>query len=242
MAVDQALFHSVQAGAAPVLRLYRWRPACLSLGRHQRALGIYDPARARERGVDVVRRPTGGLAVLHDAELTYAVIAQVAQLGGPRAAYVRINQALVRALCALGVPAAVSGGAETHSPSPDAVHPCFQRPASGEVMAAGRKLVGSAQRVEQHTILQHGSILLAGTQDAVVALQPGGVPGMRGEVTLSELLGEAPSSPRLLAVLLHAFAETFGVRLVPSGLGAAERAAVAAERARFGSDAWTWRR
>ena len=242
MAVDQALFTAVQAGAAPVLRLYRWQPACLSLGRHQRAIGIYDAERARQQGIDIVRRPTGGLAVLHDAELTYAVAAPAAPFGGPRAAYVRINKALVAALRALGASAMLGSGPATHSPSPDAVHPCFERPAPGEVTANGRKLVGSAQRVERHTVLQHGSILLAGSQDDVVRLQPGGTPGVRGEVTLTELLGEPPPWPRLLAAVCHGFEQAFGIRLAPSLLDSEERESVAVELERFSSDAWTWRR
>lgn len=242
MAVDQALFGAVQERALPVLRLYRWRPACLSFGRHQRALGIYDRERARLCGIDVVRRPTGGLAVLHDDELTYAVIAPVKVLGGARAGYVRINQALVRGLRALGAPAALGLGEDTHSPHPDARHPCFERPAPGEVVAAGRKLVGSAQRVERHTVLQHGSILLAGSQDAVVALQSESSPRVRGEVTLAELLGAPPPWARLLQAIRDAFAETFGVRFSPAALDAAEQAGVATELERFGSNAWTWRR
>lgn len=242
MAIDQALFSAVQAGATPVLRLYRWCPACLSFGRHQKALGIYDRNRARSLGIDVVRRPTGGLAVLHDAELTYAVIAPVGVLGGARAGYARINQALVSALRALGVPAVLGAGADTHSPHPDAVHPCFERPAPGEVVAGGRKLVGSAQRVERHTVLQHGSMLLAGNQDAVVALQAGGLPHARGEVTLTELLGAPPPWGRLLGAVQQAFADTFGIRLVSAPLDDAAEAGVAAELERFASDAWTWRR
>jgi lipoyl(octanoyl) transferase len=72
MAVDEALAESVRAGGAPVLRFYRWSPACLSLGRNQPADG-YDRDRIRRRGVEVVRRPTGGRAVLHHRELTYSV-------------------------------------------------------------------------------------------------------------------------------------------------------------------------
>ena len=245
MAVDQALFRSVQAGGAPVLRFYRWSPACLSLGRHQRALGVYDPARVQARGWDVVRRPTGGLAVLHDAELTYAVIAPTALLGGPRRAYLSINQALVAGLHRLGVGASLGTGPDARGPSPDAMHPCFERPAPGEVVVGGRKLVGSAQRVERHTLLQHGSVLLAGSQDDVLALHAPAVPiraAAGGDVTLTELLGAPPPWRALLDALQTAFAGSFGVRLVPAGLAAAERAAVAAELDRFSADSWTWRR
>jgi lipoate-protein ligase A len=242
MALDQALFAGVQAGGRPVLRLYRWQPACLSLGRNQRAVGVYDPELARRRGVDIVRRPTGGLAVLHDAELTYAVAAPAPPLGGPRAAYVRINQALVAALRALGAPAAVSERGASHTPSPDALHPCFERPAAGGVVAAGRKLVGSAQRVEQRVILQHGSILLSGSQATVLALQAPALPGGSGEITLAELLGSVPEWGQLLAAVTTAFQAEFGICLAPSALDAGERAAVAGELERFRSAAWTWRR
>jgi lipoate-protein ligase A len=271
MAIDQALFESVQGGSPPALRLYRWRPACLSFGRNQRARGIYDPASARRDGIDVVRRPTGGLAVLHDGELTYAVLAPAALLGGARAGYVAINEALVAALRALGAPAALGAGTATHVPSPDALHPCFERPAPGEVVAAGRKLVGSAQRVEGRTILQHGSILCSGDQDAVLRLQYGaggaaaagraGLPlapargaagpqagpaapalRQRGEVTLAELLGTAPDWATLAGALRRAFDARFGIALAPAALFDAERARAAVLEEQFGSDDWTWRR
>jgi lipoate-protein ligase A len=256
MAVDQALFESVQNGAAPVLRLYRWEPACLSLGRNQLAHGVYDPIGARAEGIDVVRRPTGGLAVLHAGELTYAVIAPAPPLGGPRAAYFAINEALVTALRALGVPAQLGAGAGTHAPSPDALHPCFERPAPGEVVAADRKLVGSAQRVERHTILQHGSILCTGDQDAVTRLQhgsggagtagPGGVAlavrPRRGEITLAELLGSAPPWAVLAAAVRRAVEARLGIALAPALLSTDEGARAAVLTERFGSDDWTWRR
>lgn len=262
MAVDQALFESVQAGGVPVLRLYRWRPACLSFGRNQRARGIYDPAVLRAAGIDVVRRPTGGLAVLHDGELTYAVIAPAGPLGGPRAAYLAINEALVRALRALGVPASIGAGAGTRVPSPDARHPCFERPAPGEVVALGRKLVGSAQRVERHTILQHGSILRTGDQQAVLRLQSGtgagavttrlegaasgavalAAPARPGEITLAEVLGGPPGWAVLGAALQRAFEVRLGIALAPAPLSVDERTRTAALEGSFGANPWTWRR
>jgi lipoyl(octanoyl) transferase len=171
MAVDHALLESVQAGGAPVLRLYRWDPACLSFGRNQHVAGLYDPAELRAAGIDVVRRPTGGLAVLHDCELTYCVLAPIALFGGPRAAYTAINRSLVAALRSMGIAADLAGAAtRPRDPRRDAAQPCFQAPAPGEVVAAGRKLIGSAQRCEGRTLLQHGSILVDGSQRAVAAL------------------------------------------------------------------------
>src|SRR4028119_220945 len=93
MAVDEALAESVRQGGLPVLRLYRWSPRCLSLGRNQPARGRYDTAALAARGIDVVRRPTGGRAVLHDRELTYCAALPAALLGGPRPAVPRLPTA-----------------------------------------------------------------------------------------------------------------------------------------------------
>src|SRR5215213_2662474 len=90
MAVDEALAESVRRGGAPVLRVYRWSPPCLSLGRNQPARGRYRLDALAARGIDVVRRPTGGRAVLHDRELTYAAALPEALFGGPRPAYAAV--------------------------------------------------------------------------------------------------------------------------------------------------------
>ena len=162
MAVDEALGEAVDAGrSAPVLRLYRWSPSCLSLGFSQ-PFEAANSAFCAARGVEVVRRPTGGRAVLHDLELTYAVLAPLGS--GPfthdlQAAYRAICRALLAGLAALGVPAEVSGQPEGDPIKPTRAIPCFSGPAAGEVVAGGRKLVGSAMRRFGDAILQHGSIL-----------------------------------------------------------------------------------
>ncbi|MBI4545791.1 MAG: hypothetical protein HY703_11390, partial [Gemmatimonadetes bacterium] len=111
MALDQALLESVQAGGRPVLRFYRWSPPCLSLGRNQ-PWGPWAAPPPAEYGVAVVRRPTGGGAVYHDRELTYAVAIPIGMLGGPRATYFAIHGGLGAGLRQLGVPV------ETALPSP----------------------------------------------------------------------------------------------------------------------------
>ena len=176
MAIDRALVEGVEAGGPPTLRLYYWDPPCLSLGRNQLAAGIYDEAAAAARGIDIVRRPTGGRAVLHDREVTYSVVVPVGVLGSPRATYAAINRALVAGLRRLGVVGELQGegegegegtGAEATALGPN---PCFDGAAPGEVVAEGRKLIGSAQRREGSVLLQHGSLLLDGDQSAVVDL------------------------------------------------------------------------
>jgi lipoyl(octanoyl) transferase len=246
MAVDHALLDSVKSGGRPVLRLYLWEPACLSFGRNQHARGLYDAARLAAAGIDVVRRPTGGLAVLHDRELTYCVAAPARLLGGPRAAYQAINQALVAGLQQLGVPALVAAAGAGPDPRRDAAAPCFQAPAAGEVVAAGRKLVGSAQRCEEHALLQHGSILLDGSQDAVAGLlqgvaQPAGR-GAAGSVTLRDLLGAAPDNAVLVAAVVEGFAAVLGTCLAQGLLDPEERARAETLEVVYAGADWTWRR
>jgi lipoyl(octanoyl) transferase len=244
MAVDHALLESVQRGGAPVLRLYAWEPACLSFGRNQHAAGIYDEARLRHAGLDVVRRPTGGLAVLHHRELTYCVLAPAPLLGGPRTTYVTINEALVQGLSRLGVAAAVAAGADAPDPRRQAANPCFDAPAGGEVTAGGRKLVGSAQRCEQRAILQHGSILLGGSQAAILELlaqraQP--VAGV-GAVTIADILGSEPGLEEVAAAMAAGFEQRCGICLAPDVLTRDEAVRARQLEDVYGAPSWTWRR
>lgn len=246
MAVDSALFEGVQAGGSPVLRFYRWAPACLSFGRNQ---PVASPETVRSAavglGIDVVRRPTGGFGVFHDKELTYAVIAPVGLLGSPRESYVAINRALVAGLRKLGVEAEVAGagaGRRPRSGGRDWIGPCFQEAAAGEVVVGGRKLVGSAQRCERRTLLQHGSLLLAGSQAAVVACLDDGGPDAISFTTLTALLGHVPPWQDLTSALGAGFEEVLGIRLVPDRLSDDERARAESLTVHYRSDAWTWRR
>ncbi len=237
MAIDHALFESVQAGAAPVLRLYRWDPPCLSLGRNQPARVDLDDV--RHRGLHLVRRPTGGLAVLHDRELTYSVCVSSEQLGSPRQAYAGINRALLSGLIRLGVPAE-SARTNTTGAAFRRAGSCFAGTAPGEVGVHGRKLIGSAQRYERRTILQHGSILLAGDQTLADALL-GRTPDPEPATTITEVLGTAPAWAELETAIRAAFEEEIGIALAPAALDATERARVETLRAHYLSAEWTWR-
>ncbi len=229
MAVDEALVEAVDGGKSPsVLRLYRWQPPCLSLGFSQPHEAA-DAAFCAAHGVDVVRRPTGGRAVLHHLELTYSVLAPLGQ--GPfsqdlQAAYRAICSALVAGLRRLGVPASVSGEPGGEHISPTRAVPCFIGPAAGEVVAQGRKLVGSAMRRQGGSILQHGSILEGWDS----SLQGGclGLPDdselRHAVVTLTDLLGSLPRQEVLTEAIVGGFADTFGATFARSELTAEERA------------------
>jgi lipoyl(octanoyl) transferase len=268
MGVDMALLEAVRLGAAPVVRLYRWSPACLSFGRNQPARGLYDLAATAARAIHFVRRPTGGQAVLHADELTYAVVAPVALIGRPRDAYRRINHALVAGLRALGLRAelapasarAASPAAPTAAPSTAVVGSaraprewsmaCFRRPEAGEVMASGRKLVGSAQRMEGRVILQHGSLLLGGSQAVAEELlleggygsSPAGADRAAGWTTLDAELGQRPTLERLAGALAGGFERALGTSLAPATMTGSEAAGARRLKERYGSEAWTWRR
>jgi lipoyl(octanoyl) transferase len=269
MGLDVALLEAVRVGAAPVVRFYRWSPDCLSFGRNQPARGLYDLAAAAARRIDVVRRPTGGQAVLHADELTYAVIAPVSRIGRPRDAYRRINEALVFGLRGLGVAAELapaSALAATRTAGPTGIAPpgpagtarsvsdwsmaCFRRPEAGEVVASGRKLVGSAQRMEGRVILQHGSLLLGGSQAAAEELlledagapRPATVEPGTGWTTLDAELGDRPPLPELASALAAGFERALGTSLAPATLTGAEAADARRHAERFASAAWTWRR
>ena len=235
MARDHALALSLVPGSA-ALRLYSWECPTLSLGRNEPARGRYDPTVLRRAGVDVVRRPTGGRAVLHWRELTYAVVMPVRALGGPRAIYRWINGRIAGALATLGV--AVEIAPDALRALPLSAGPCFAAPAAGEVTAGGRKLVGSAQLRVGDALLQHGSILLADDQERLASLLGWPSGGSDGPATMSELLGRTPHAGELERILMAAFGmEAECVGDVPStSLKESEL-----ERL-YRSEAWTWRR
>jgi lipoate-protein ligase A len=244
MAVDEALAEAVDAGASPpVLRLYRWAPPCLSLGfaqPHEAA----DAAFCATHGIDVVRRPTGGRAVLHHLELTYSVCAPLGR--GPftrdlQAAYRTICRGLVSGLRRLGVPAELSGAPDGGMIRPTAAIPCFIGPAAGEVVAGGRKLVGSAMRRVGDAILQHGSIL-EGWDGVLQAGCLGLVDDSElrpAVVTLGDVLGAPPEPAVLASALAAGFTEALVTSFTSSSLTAAERSRAAElERERHAHERW----
>ena len=235
MAVDHALFEQVQRAGLPVLRFYRWTPACLSLGRNQAALPQKD--RIAGLGVDLVRRPTGGLAVWHDQELTYSVAVPVGLLGSPRATYQAINRALLAGLQALGVSAEALRADNTRAAFRDA-RACFAGTAPGELGVGGLKMIGSAQRCERRTILQHGSILLDGDQSAA---DLGQSRQQAPATVLRHVLGYAPDWLELVSAFRQGFQRELGIALAPATLDSEARARSGALTEFYAATEWTWR-
>lgn len=163
MALDEAILEHIGLGeSAPTLRLYAWDPACLSLG-HAQPFADVDTTRLQERGWDVVRRLTGGRAILHTDEITYSVIApndEPRVTGTVLESYNRLGQALLLAVKKLGVPVEIKEGRAENGHTPNPV--CFEVPSTYEITVDGKKLIGSAQARKKEGVLQHGSLPLTG--------------------------------------------------------------------------------
>src|SRR5437899_10879595 len=228
MALDDALLHDAAASGRAYLRLYRWAPSCLSFGRNEAALARYDRAAIEQRGWDVVRRPTGGRAVWHENEVTYAVAAPLAAFGSLRGAYREIHRRLAAALRVLGAPATVAAG---RAASLDG-GPCFATSVGGEVLLSGKKVIGSAQLRLGCAFLQHGSILLGGTQEMVRAVSRR--PCAVNATTLSAALGR----PVQFAEVVDAIAASWGDECTATALERPRPPSTS----RFLDPAWTWRR
>lgn len=237
MAVDQALLELAGEEGLAVLRVYRWQPHTLSFGRNEPATRRYDRAAILREGIPVVRRPTGGRAVWHARELTYAVSAPTARFGALPAAYQAIHRTIAQALGALGANARL---AEEGAVARLDAGACFASPVGGEVMVRGRKVVGSAQIRLGDGMLQHGSILLDDDQSRVAALTLGS-PASGLEAPLNTVLPHPVGFGEVAAALAAAARGGWPGewrQLDPARvLGRASR-----HLAFFGSDEWTWRR
>ena len=236
MALDHALMDRARRTGERVFRVYSWSEPTLSLGRHQLARGRIDAALARRKGIGLVRRPTGGRALLHHREVTYSVTAPLAPGDSVRSWYESINEVLFIALRSLGVdarPAIVAG----RTPIPGTAS-CFVRADDGEISLDGRKLVGSALLRQEDALLQHGSILLDDDQAMLAGLLPEEEEPPAAAGTLRQALGVAPTLEQVAGALFEA--------LVPAPATPFERDArldddaIEAERV-YGSDAWTFR-
>jgi len=239
MAVDQALLDLAAGEGHAFLRIYRWKPFCLSFGRNEPALKRYDRAAIEQRGLDTVRRPTGGRAVWHAEELTYAVAAPISTFGSLPQTYQQIHEALAAALRALDFPAALAP-APGRGSALDA-GACFASPAGGEVMLAGKKVVGSAQLREGGAFVQHGSILLSGSQQLVTDVTLG-APPPDGSVALSTVRGGPVEFAEVASAVSEAARGWPGEWDEKESNPAAVQEAIQRHAERFHSDDWTWRR
>lgn len=233
MAVDEVLLENAVHRGELTLRFYQWTPATLSLGYFQSHAQRVD--HASSRAAPMVRRATGGGAIVHDSELTYSVSAppHTAAARAPQSLYDQMHESLIGWLATKGVDASLHRAPPGRSPTPEPFL-CFARRSAGDVVLRGHKIVGSAQRRRAGAVLQHGSLLLSAS--ALAPLLPG----------LAELAGLAPRADDFAMELAPRMARALGFdresEMVAGGLTADERTRAAAHAERFAGDAWTHRR
>lgn len=253
MAMDDAILESVTGGDAPsTLRLYAWEPACLSLGYAQPA-DEADQDRLAAHSWSLVRRPTGGRAILHTDELTYAVIAPTSDPqveGGVLASYRRLSIGLLSALRRLGLEPEVRAAGPV--PEDDRSDPvCFEVPSAYEITVRGKKLIGSAQLRRRGGVLQHGSLPLTGDIGRIcLALRFADEATRRARAeqlraragTVGDLLGRRVGWEEAAGAFRGGFAEGLGIHLDEAGPTASEaRRADELKRQRYDDPTWTRR-
>lgn len=215
MALDEVLLESLSASACPAtVRFYSWHPACLSLGYFQKE-GEINFDECRRRGIQIVRRLTGGRAILHARELTYSIVMRTS--AGVLESFRRINMALLRGLGRMGVEAALVSKAKKPAEAGKSSI-CFLSPSWGEIMSGGKKLLGSAQTRRGSSILQHGSLPLELDRRELVSLFLEGESLQELTETsmtcLSELLPVMPETGEIIEAFVCGFEEEYGISLV----------------------------
>lgn len=254
MAVDSAILAAVAGGdQPPTLRLYGWDPFSLSLGYGQRSRDVDFDALA-SRAWDLVRRPTGGKAILHGDELTYSLSLPLDHplAGGDIVeSYRRISAGFLRALEILGLAADAPHQGE-RARGADLGPVCFEMPSHYEISVGGRKLIGSAQLRRRGALLQHGALPLVGdlaricdvlhfASEASRALRKQNLRDRA--LTLAEAAGKPLTWSAAASAIEQGFAGAFDLEIMPDQLSPAESNQVEQLLAeRFRNPAWTHKR
>jgi lipoate-protein ligase A len=253
MAVDEAILESATRGdVAPTLRLFAWHPACLSLGYAQPVADV-DQARLAQYGWDLVRRPTGGKAILHTDELTYSVTGPQSEprlTGSVLESYRRLSTALLKALHLLGIPAQ-SQAEVLHNTNEPKGPVCFEVPSNYEITVEGKKLIGSAQARRREGVLQHGTLPLCGDLTRITAVLA--FPDEAERSLAAERLGKRATTAELVLgypldwstaahAFIAAFVQTLDLKLTPAELTPTEfTRAVELEQEKYNHPSWTER-
>ncbi len=221
MCIDAGLLEEIESSSEPrtVVRFYGWQTPTISLGRNQKIDKAVDVDYCREHGIHIVHRPTGGRAVLHDDELTYAVISNDSEAFGDTiyGNYKRVSEALCLGYKRLGVPAVLAPDTRKHPAYPeDAELPCFISASRYELMVGGRKIVGSAQRRVRRGFLQHGSMPITCNREALArATKMADSAVLETEMAgMAEFLPARPGMDVLREAFVQAFQDYFSMAFV----------------------------
>lgn len=252
MAIDEAILEAVAAGEhPPTLRFYGWKTPCLSLGYGQEC-DVIDFSRCAELGWDIVRRSTGGRAILHTDELTYSLClpeSDVRVQGGILESYKRLSEALLAGLKLMGLQ---PSRAKPYYTDKGALGPaCFDGPNDYEITMGQMKLLGSAQARRKGMVLQHGTLPLYGDITRIAEGLFFDLPGQRAAqksrlhyraTTVQQSLGKRIEFDQAVSYLCQGFVERLNLHLVPDELTEKERARATEIRGeKFANEAWTKR-
>ncbi len=242
MAIDEAIMIAHREGLVPpTIRFYQWSPPVVSLGYFQDLQKEIDVDVCQDMGIDIVRRPTGGKAVLHDKELTYSFIIRENHPlvnNSILETYKKISGGMIRGLSYLGIMAelvplrgeklksdSLPKGEKSEIYHSDFKSICFSVPSQYEVQVEGKKIVGSAQVRKGEIVLQHGSLLIELEKDKLFSVF--NFPSVQirerlktrfNATSLEEILKRKISFSELSEILPRGFEEEFGVRLTEGKL------------------------
>lgn len=255
MALDEAILeHIGRNESMATLRLYSWEPACLSLG-HAQPFEDVDVNRLQQHGWEVVRRATGGRAILHTDELTYSVIASIDEPrveGSVLESYNRLAQALLLAVKSLEIPVEMKEYAVGHTSTAMSPNPvCFEVPSTYEITVNGKKLIGSAQARKKEGVLQHGSLPLTGELTRIcqaLAFENEGVREnaskrlLERATTVESAVGRVVGWEEAAQAFIHAFEAQLGLSLKRGELSQSEsRRTEELIREKYDHPSWTER-
>ncbi len=253
MAVDEALLLSAIAGdSLPTLRLYSWQPGCLSLGRAQ-SIHDVDIENTHNHQWDIVRRLSGGRAILHIDELTYSITSTIDEplfQNDIIASYLRISKGLVRFLNALEISPEINHQQQiNHTDTPEPI--CFEVPSQYEITYEGKKIIGSAQARKSNGALQHGSIPLFGDISRIThalkyhgeSLRKQAARRMASRAsTLEHVLGRKITVEATILPFVNAFRDEFGISFLNGELSVKEKnIANSLVTTKYGHPDWTGR-
>jgi len=244
MARDEAVARSVCLGYPPTLRVYRFKPAAISIGRFQQVCGCIDLAACERKKIEVVRRPTGGLAILHLDDFTYSVSLprQQGTIDPKDRYFALVADGILETLLQLGI----EGRVVSHRGK--GVRPsiwCFDGAFGVDIEWRGRKICGSAQRLYREAVLQHGSFFISVNNELreqiVAACQDVAKAGQQSNtfVSLLEAAGRAVTWEQVRLAFLEGFSKSLLLDIVPGRLS--ENEEFLAERlyeTKYATDDW----
>ncbi len=258
MALDEAQIQLISQGKLPpTIRFYGWLPASISIGYFQKMKDEIDVQACQSRGIGIVRRLTGGRAVLHDDELTYSLLVQDTHPLFPPTvieSYKVISRGILNGLQLLNIPAEMVSleGKDRSAMNPHNSSACFDAPSWYEIAVDGKKLVGSAQNRQQGMILQHGSIL--NTMDveklfAVLRFSSERIKERMKNIfvtkatSIEQVLGYRYPYSKLVEAFTRGFREALEIELEPGELTVEElQLTERLIREKYANDEWNFRR